>query len=56
VAAIVDGEVISTNELQDRMRLILRSSEIQPTEEVLPQIQAQALEQLIDERERSQKK
>lgn len=50
VAAIVNDEVISTYDVRQRMRLILASTGIRPTEELLLRIQEQALNTLIDER------
>lgn len=50
VVAIVNDQVISTYDLNQRMGLIILSAGIQPTPEVMDQIQAQALRSLEDER------
>lgn len=50
VAAIVNDEVISTYDVRQRMRLILVSTGVQPDEQLLMRVQAQALRALIDER------
>jgi peptidyl-prolyl cis-trans isomerase SurA len=50
VAAIVNDDVISTYDVRQRMRLILATTGIRPTEELLLRIQEQALNSLIDER------
>ncbi|HKR90035.1 MAG TPA: peptidylprolyl isomerase [Phenylobacterium sp.] len=49
VAAIVNDEIISTYDLAQRMRLLIATSGIQPSQENLPQFQRQALVSLIDE-------
>lgn len=49
VAAIVNDEIISTYDLVQRMRLIMVTSGIQPTEETIPQLQREALRSLVDE-------
>lgn len=49
IAAIVNDQPITTFEVRDRMRLILSSSGIQPTEAVLLQVQEQAVRSLIEE-------
>jgi len=49
VAAIVNDEIISTYDLAQRMRLLIATSGIQPTQDTLPQFQRQALISLIDE-------
>lgn len=49
IAAVVNDEPITTVDVRDRMRLIISSSGIQPTEELLASIQDQALRGLIDE-------
>lgn len=49
VAAIVNDEIISTYDLAQRMRLLIITSGIQPSQENLPQFQRQALISLIDE-------
>jgi peptidyl-prolyl cis-trans isomerase SurA len=49
VAAVVNDEIISTYDLAQRMRLLIITSGIQPSQENLPQFQRQALISLIDE-------
>jgi peptidyl-prolyl cis-trans isomerase SurA len=49
VAAIVNDEVISSYDLRQRMRLLIATSGVQPTPENLPQIQREALRNLVDE-------
>ncbi|MDB5466271.1 MAG: peptidyl-prolyl cis-trans isomerase family protein [Phenylobacterium sp.] len=49
VAAIVNDEIISTYDLAQRMRLLIATSGVQPTEETLPQFQREALVSLVDE-------
>lgn len=49
VAAVVNDDVISSYDVVQRMRLLMVSSGIQPTEENLPQLQAEALRTLVDE-------
>ncbi len=50
VAAVVNDEIISTWDVRQRMRLILISLGVQPDQELLRRVQAQALRTLIDER------
>lgn len=50
VAALVNDDIISTYDLAQRMRLLIATSGIQPTQETLPQFQQEALVSLIDER------
>jgi peptidyl-prolyl cis-trans isomerase SurA len=50
VAAIVNDEIISTYDLGQRMRLLIATSGVQPTEQTLPQFQREALVSLVDER------
>jgi len=50
VAAVVNDDIISTYDLMQRMRLLMVTSGIQPTEENLPQLQREALRSLVDER------
>ena len=50
VAAIVNDQIISTYDLAQRMRLLIATSGVQPTEETLPQFQREALISLVDER------
>jgi peptidyl-prolyl cis-trans isomerase SurA len=49
VAAVVNDDIISSYDLMQRMRLLMISSGLQPTEENLPQLQQEALRSLIDE-------
>ncbi|MCR5880302.1 peptidylprolyl isomerase [Phenylobacterium sp. J367] len=50
VAAIVNDEIISTYDLGQRMRLLIVTSGVQPTQETIPQFQREALVSLVDER------
>ncbi|THD75108.1 MAG: peptidylprolyl isomerase [Phenylobacterium sp.] len=50
VAAIVNDEIISTYDLAQRVRLLVATSGVQPTEQNLPQFEQQALISLVDER------
>jgi peptidyl-prolyl cis-trans isomerase SurA len=50
VAAVVNDQIISTYDLAQRMRLLIATSGIQPTEQTLPQFQREALVSLVDER------
>ncbi|MFI4949404.1 MAG: peptidylprolyl isomerase [Caulobacterales bacterium] len=50
VAAIVNDEIISTYDLAQRMRLLIATSGVQPTQENLPEFQQEALRSLVDER------
>jgi peptidyl-prolyl cis-trans isomerase SurA len=49
IAAIVNDEVISSYDLRERMRLLIATSGVQPTSDNLPQIQREALRNLVDE-------
>jgi peptidyl-prolyl cis-trans isomerase SurA len=49
VAAVVNDEIISTYDLAQRMRLLIATSGVQPTEQTLPQFQQEALVSLVDE-------
>ncbi len=49
VAAVVNDDIISTYDLAQRMRLLIATSGVQPTQETLPQFQREALISLIDE-------
>ena len=49
VAAIVDDHVITTYDVQQRMRLMILSAGGRVTEQIIPQIQAQAVRDLVDE-------
>jgi len=50
VAAVVNDDIISTYDLAQRMRLLIATSGVQPTQETLPQFQQEALVSLVDER------
>ena len=50
VAAVVNDEIISTYDLRQRVLLLIVTSGVQVNEQNLPQIQAEALRSLIDER------
>jgi peptidyl-prolyl cis-trans isomerase SurA len=50
VAAVVNDDIISSYDLVQRMRLVILTADIKPTQENLPQIQQLALNQLIEER------
>ena len=50
VAALINDEIISTYDLQQRMRLLVLTSGVQPTAEALQQIEQEALRSLTDER------
>jgi peptidyl-prolyl cis-trans isomerase SurA len=50
VAAVVNDEIISTYDLRQRVLLLIVTSGVQITDQNLPQIQAEALRDLIDER------
>jgi peptidyl-prolyl cis-trans isomerase SurA len=50
VAAVVNDEIISTYDLAQRMRLLIATSGVQPTDQNLPQLQQEALISLVDER------
>ena len=50
VAAVVNDDIISTYDLAQRMRLVIATSGVQPTEQTLPQFQREALIGLVDER------
>lgn len=49
IAAVVNDEPITTLDVRNRMRLIISSAGIQPSEEMLMRIQEQALDGLIEE-------
>ena len=49
VAAVVNDDIISTYDLAQRMRLLIATSGIQPTQDTLPQFQQEALLSLVDE-------
>ena len=50
VAAIVNDDIISTYDLAQRMRLLIATTGVQPTQDTLPQFQQEALVSLVDER------
>jgi peptidyl-prolyl cis-trans isomerase SurA len=49
VAAIVNDDIISTYDLAQRMRLLIATTGVQPTQENLQEFQQQALMTLVDE-------
>ncbi|WP_296597434.1 peptidylprolyl isomerase [Phenylobacterium sp.] len=49
VAAVVNDDIISTYDLAQRMRLLIATSGVQPTQENLQQFQREALVSLVDE-------
>ena len=49
VAAVVNDDIISTFDLGQRIRLLIATSGVQPTEQNLPQFQREALVGLVDE-------
>ena len=49
VAAIVNDDIISTYDLAQRMRLLIATSGVQPTQDTLPEFQQEALRSLVDE-------
>lgn len=50
IAAIVNDEVISVYDLEQRIRLLLFTSRSRPTPEIMRRMQAQVLQSLIEER------
>ena len=50
VAATVNGDIISSYDLRQRIQLLIASTGVQPTEQNLPEIEREALRGLIDER------
>lgn len=50
IAAIVNDEVISVYDLEQRIRLLLSTSRSRPTPEIMRRMQAQVLQSLIEER------
>ena len=50
IAAIVNDEVISTYDVEQRINLILSSSGIRPSQDIINRIQAQVVRSLIDEK------
>ena len=49
VAAVVNDDIVSSYDLMQRMRLLMVTSGMQPTQENLPQLEQEALRSLIDE-------
>ena len=49
VAALVNDDIISTYDLRQRLRLLVLTSGVQPTEENVQQLEQQALRSLVDE-------
>jgi len=49
VVAVVNDQIISTYDLRQRMRLLVVTSGVQPTQQAMQQIQQEALRGLIDE-------
>jgi len=49
VAAVVNDDIVSSYDLMQRMRLLMVTSGLQPTQENLPQLEQEALRSLIDE-------
>ena len=49
IAAVVNDQPITTLDVRDRMRLIISSAGVQPTDEMLARIQDQAIRGLVDE-------
>ena len=50
VVVTVNDEMISSYDVVQRMRLLIVTSGIQPTEQNLPDIQREAIRSLVDER------
>lgn len=50
VVAVVNDNIISSYDLQQRVRLLVVTSGVRPTQDNMPQIAQAALQQLIDER------
>ncbi len=50
IAAIVNDEVISTYDVQQRTKLVLSSSGVDPTPDIVQRIHAQVLRTLVDEK------
>ena len=50
VAALVNDDPISSYDLRQRMRLLVATTGVQPSEDNLPQIEREALRGLVDER------
>ena len=54
VAAVINNDVITTYDVRQRIRLLIVSTGVQPTQQNLPQIEREALRALVDERLQSQ--
>lgn len=54
VTAVVNDDIISSYDLVQRMKLLILTTGFQPTQETLPQLQAEAQRQLIEERLKKQ--
>lgn len=50
ITAVVNDEVISAYDLQQRMRLVISSTGLAPSEEIISRIEPQILRTLVDER------
>ncbi len=50
IAAIVNDEVISTYDVEQRMGLVLSSSNMQPTQDIIQRLQGQVVQALVDEK------
>ena len=50
VAAVVNDDIVSTYDLAQRMRLLVATSGVQPTQDTIQQFQREALISLVDER------
>jgi peptidyl-prolyl cis-trans isomerase SurA len=50
IAALVNDDPISSYDLRQRMRLLVATTGVQPTEDAIPQIEREALRGLIDDR------
>lgn len=50
VAAKVNDDIISSYDLKQRMRLLVATTGVQPTEDSIPQIEHEAMRSLVDER------
>lgn len=49
IAAVVNDEPVTTLDVRNRMRLIISSAGVEPTEELLAQVQEQAIRALVEE-------
>ncbi|MCP1335650.1 peptidylprolyl isomerase [Futiania mangrovi] len=50
IAAVVNDEIVSTYDLDQRLRLVISASNREPTQDLLARLQPQVLRSLIDER------